>query len=472
MRAATRDRSDAPDGGGAQVYTTKDLGPNRSLLANGSLLCRNVPIARTGTLLYGPKEVPVAPGPRGIAYVERTADTLFAPSTIASFQTAAVTDDHPPVDVTPDNWERLACGYAINVRRGTGDQADLMLADLVITRRSTIDKILAGKVEVSPGYEADYRDLGGGIGRQYNILGNHIALVGRGRCGPRCAIGDAAYIAEDGDLVAEFQQASTHLESYPMAADDKGGAALTRRPTNVEAARRRFLDAQADLEAAESGQSDREVHVHVHTGPADDGDGARAPTADAARIEALETDVTEIKGSIAEILEAVKGKPAAAAAATTDAATVGEQPGEGEGDSKALETGYKALASQAEILVPGFKVPTFDAAMSRAKTVDRMCNVRRQALTQFAAQGAVNGAMLSGINGGQAPDLLSMDCPAVASLFATAAVAKAALNNAAATTHDGATAAAAAPARLPGAMKVLSAAEINKQNQEFWAKQP
>jgi hypothetical protein len=48
------------------------------------------------------------------------------------------------------------------------------------------------------------------------------------------------------------------------------------------------------------------------------------------------------------------------------------------GDSAALQTSpFQQMIAQAEILVPGFRVPTFDSALPRAKTVDSMCATRR-----------------------------------------------------------------------------------------------
>ena len=53
-----------------------------------------------------------------------------------------------------------------------------------------------GVTEVSLGYDADYEQTAPGVGRQTNIIGNHVALVERGRCGPRCAIGDRQTVSD------------------------------------------------------------------------------------------------------------------------------------------------------------------------------------------------------------------------------------------------------------------------------------
>jgi hypothetical protein len=174
-------------------YTTESLGKHTSYTPEGFLVCSDVAIGRTGMMLYGPGETPVEVGSDGIARIERDADELFKPETIASFNGKPVTNDHPTVGVTIDNWRDLAMGYVMNARQGSGAQNDLMLADLILTDKGIIDEVLAGKRDVSSGYDNDYFQISPGVGRQVNIIGNHVALVQRGRCGSRCAIKDSAH---------------------------------------------------------------------------------------------------------------------------------------------------------------------------------------------------------------------------------------------------------------------------------------
>lgn len=65
------------------------------------------------------------------------------------------------------------------------------MADLLVTDKDAIEAVLAGKVEISLGYDADYTEVSKGKGMQSNIVVNHIALVDKGRCGSRCSIGDS-----------------------------------------------------------------------------------------------------------------------------------------------------------------------------------------------------------------------------------------------------------------------------------------
>lgn len=181
-----------------KYFFTTRLGETRYQLADGSLLCKDVPIARTGTQTYLPEEIDLIPDADGLVVVYRTEDEVFSPETMASFEGMAVTLDHPEdgegniVFVNPANFAELAHGHIQNVRRGTGDKADLLIADVLVKRQEGIDAVNAGKNQVSCGYDAQYVQIGPGKGKQTEITGNHLAIVDKGRAGSRCAIGDSA----------------------------------------------------------------------------------------------------------------------------------------------------------------------------------------------------------------------------------------------------------------------------------------
>lgn len=175
----------------SNIYTTGQIGRTREVTPEGYLLCRDVPIARTGTLMYMAGEVPVTADDTGLIIVHRGDDDLFRPETIASFEGKAITDDHPDDWVNPENWKQLAVGTAQNVRRGAGVDSESLMADLLVTDKDAIESVTGGKVEISLGYDAEYTEISKGKGVQSNIVGNHVALVDKGRCGSRCSIGDS-----------------------------------------------------------------------------------------------------------------------------------------------------------------------------------------------------------------------------------------------------------------------------------------
>lgn len=175
------------------------ISENISLTDEGYLFCRNIPIARTGVQEYGKEEVPIPPlAGKDSVLIHRLAEDVFAPETVKSFEGKSITLLHPLDDgihsddgfVNPENWKKLTCGVVFNVRQGEENEKDLLLADFLITDATAISKVKSGLRQVSCGYDARYEEIKPGVGRQFNIRGNHVALVPEGRCGARCAIKD------------------------------------------------------------------------------------------------------------------------------------------------------------------------------------------------------------------------------------------------------------------------------------------
>jgi len=199
-----------------RVYTTEDISPRISSTPEGYLLCEAVPIARTGTQLYAKDETPIETD-SGIVTIHRTEEEVFSPETLASFEGKSVTLDHPDEFVSPDNWRALTVGLAQNVRRGEYEEADLLLADLLITDREAITAIQKNNLrQVSCGYDTHYIQDSIGVGRQTNIIGNHVALVSRGRAGVRCSIRDKETIK-----MVKKRSAIDRLLAYFHAKDEE-----------------------------------------------------------------------------------------------------------------------------------------------------------------------------------------------------------------------------------------------------------
>ena len=129
-----------------QFHTTERLGAVQSVTHDGFLICQGVPVARTGELLYAPGELPIPPSPDGLIRVFRTEDAVFDPASMASFEGKTLVDTHPMSgeDVTPANWRQHAIGHTQNVCRGTGEQAHVLLADIVVKDAAAIAAVRAG----------------------------------------------------------------------------------------------------------------------------------------------------------------------------------------------------------------------------------------------------------------------------------------------------------------------------------------
>lgn len=154
--------------------------------------------ARTGVYQYTGQEVDPENKhglrDKAIVNVLRDVDTVFDKSAVQSFIGKPITDDHPSEAVTSANWRDLARGTIMGALR----DGEYLSFDLMVTDQSAIDKISAGKRELSNGYAAelefgDFKAPDGTVcdARQSKITGgNHIALVDRGRAGDQCRISD------------------------------------------------------------------------------------------------------------------------------------------------------------------------------------------------------------------------------------------------------------------------------------------
>lgn len=207
------------------------LGNTRYELADGSLLCKNVPIARVGWQVYGADEIDgVEPDADGEISVYRSPEEVFRPETIASFEGMTLTILHPEEMVNPGNWAEVAQGHTQNVRRGEGSQVDLLVADIFVKNADAIQAIYKGVDQISCGYDAEYRQTAKGKAEQYDIIGNHTALVMNGRAGIRCSIGDsdmAAKTANKGWFDALKRAIKTKDEAAIEAAMERAPSELT-----------------------------------------------------------------------------------------------------------------------------------------------------------------------------------------------------------------------------------------------------
>ena len=172
-------------------HAPTELGQTRRLTPEGYLVCEGVCIARTGEQLYHESELRnIKPDARGQVRVTRLPEEVFNPKTIASFEGKSVTVEHPNEFVNPTNVHQHEIGTIHNVRRGDGIENDMLVADLLIKDAHAIAYVNKYKPQVSCGYDAEYDQDEPGHAFQREITGNHLALVDRGRAGPRCAIRD------------------------------------------------------------------------------------------------------------------------------------------------------------------------------------------------------------------------------------------------------------------------------------------
>lgn len=173
------------------AYYGFTISPNQIETVEGFLICRNVPISRTGEMEYLESELIPDGDSSKMVVVCRSPDEVFSEAALSSFEGKPVTDEHPPELLTPDNYGIYARGHAQNIRKGAQEWEDHVIADLHIQDEGLIQAIQDGKREISCGYECSYTDNGDGTYSQHEIRGNHIAVVTRGRAGKHVAILDS-----------------------------------------------------------------------------------------------------------------------------------------------------------------------------------------------------------------------------------------------------------------------------------------
>lgn len=434
--AAIAYREAGKTGDRMRFFTVQKLGPKRSLTPEGFLLCEDVPVARTGEMIYGAGEVPVETGPDNLIRISRNPDEVFRDETLASCEGKPVTLDHPEEFVAPGNFGALARGSMFNVRQGSGIEDDLMIADLMITEQSAIKAVQDdGIEEVSLGYEADYEQVSPGRGVQRNIVVNHVALVERGRCGPRCAIGDHEMSKKTGK-----RSFADRLRAAFMSKDADEAEKLA---TEAE-----YMDEESEEEKK-----------------AREAEEAKGKTGDALnkildRLKAMDADIKELKEKVDDE-ESEEEKKAREAKEANDAILEAETAGKLSEAGVELYTGDSAkhILPRLEILAPGFKLPTFDAKTTDAQRAKALCGCQRKAL-DVAYQTDAGRAAIEPFLSGRTADFGALPAALVHAAFMGASELIRAKNN----DGNGRTA-----VNTKDFGKSSSVHDINAQNKAFWA---
>jgi len=381
------------------------------------LICHDVPIARTGTQIYNKDEIPVEGGPDGLIRIERLPDEVFSEKTIRSFEGKPVTVEHPDDFVTPENWRTLAVGYMQNIRRGEGIDDDLLIGDAVITDKDAIEYVNKELPEVSAGYDADYEQAELGRGLQRNIVGNHVALVTRGRAGPRCAI-------KDGEMKMKKRSFWDRMATAIKAKD-------------AEAVKQEIesYDEEEQIEAKDSDEDnslDKQVLARLDQ-IAEMLSKMMQPAQDEKPDDEEMEEMTGDEGDLTEPESAKKNPDAVGKILTGDAMSM--------------------VVARAEILAPGMRIVTKDSMQPASVDV-----IKRQALVKAMTVDSSLECVKPFLQG---QDVSKLSGPTLDAVFVGAAELMRAKNNASGIRHSVTT---------KDFGKATSVADINARNREFWAK--
>jgi len=158
-------------------------------------------ISRPGTQTYKAKELvadelslPFNFKPDDAVVVYRPSEEVFKAESIDSFKNIAVTNNHPPEFLNSKNYKKYSVGIVLS---DVGSDEKHVQATLKITDYDTINEIKDGKVDMSAGYSSNiyFEDGLTPEGEAYqaiqkDIIGNHVAVVMRGRAGSEVKLKD------------------------------------------------------------------------------------------------------------------------------------------------------------------------------------------------------------------------------------------------------------------------------------------
>jgi len=215
----------------------EDAQLSNTRLTRDGYLVASVLCARTGIQDYlgvevGRPEIPVV-------HVYRPESAVFAKDSLSTFVGKPTTNDHPPAQVTADNWKEYAVGSIGEevLREGEYIRVPITLMDAAV-----IKAVQDGKREISMGYEMDLTWESGQTpdGHAYdavmsNLKMNHLAIVDRGRAGSKARIGDESPKSWGvAPLVTDGKPSMTRkivIDGITIETTDQGAEALQKLQT-------------------------------------------------------------------------------------------------------------------------------------------------------------------------------------------------------------------------------------------------
>jgi hypothetical protein len=212
---------------------------------NGFWLIKDNPVTKEGVFPYSGQQID-HDGSMGlesnkIYFVYRPESELARAETVESFNGVPFIDNHEMIGEGCTEYDaRPAGGVMFNVKP---PKSGLMSADFKIFSESLKDEIEGGKKELSLGYRCQYeRRMGVFAGKTYdfvqrNIVGNHIALVTKGRMGSEVRVYDSKSVVYDS--IEEIKPMKTLKERLLAVMDEsfsEDEKALISKAMDVEPA--------------------------------------------------------------------------------------------------------------------------------------------------------------------------------------------------------------------------------------------
>jgi len=237
---------------------------------NGFWLIEANPVTKEGVFPYTGAQIDFSGSlgldPAKIYNVYRPAAELFKEETLKSFNGVPLIDEHEMIgDGCTGYDDRPAGGVLFNT--APESSTGTMLGDFKIFSESLKDKIEQGKKELSLGYRCCYEFMRGLFkGQPYdfiqkNIVGNHVALVDKGRMGSSVRVYDSKTMVFDSmeaiKPITKGTDAMTEEEKAKKEAEEKAAAEAKAAD---EAAKQKAMDdaAEAEKKAKEEAEAKKE----------------------------------------------------------------------------------------------------------------------------------------------------------------------------------------------------------------------
>lgn len=206
-------------------------------------------VARAGIQEYLASELGITDGdPNRVVRVYRPEEEVFNTASLATYAYRPVTSDHPPVQVTADNWKEHSRGQTGSDIARDGE---FVRVPMVLMDRAIIKEWEDGKRELSMGYSAEIVMTDGVTpeGEKYdaiqkNLRMNHLALVSRARGGDKLKLGDAK---QEGPSVTIK---TIMFDGISIEVTDAGAQAIEKLQGQLKDASAKAAEADAAHEAA------------------------------------------------------------------------------------------------------------------------------------------------------------------------------------------------------------------------------
>lgn len=231
----------------------------------------------------------------------RLPEEVFREDSLETFSMAPVTDDHPPVFLNPKNvadWQKGHMGESVRA------DGKFISGPMLITDAALIKKMQRkDAVEVSCGYTCDLEERGGvtADGERYdaiqrNIVGNHVAIVARGRAGSEARV----RMDSGGDVLVSIT---------PSAAAGSGTAPVPSKESTVEK-KIKIDGVEYDAGSPQAAAAQQAYQAKLDAMRADAEKVAKEAAETKARLDKLQAETDAAKEKAAKLDAELKAAPA------------------------------------------------------------------------------------------------------------------------------------------------------------------